>query len=89
MTPQITLLRAVNVGGVKVSMADLKTLLIDLGFEGVRTLLNSGNAVFRSKGTNGVDLEEALETEFAKRAGRRSFLYEPPKNGNRSSTGTR
>ena len=75
MTPQIALLRAVNVGGVKVSMADLKTLLIDFGFEGVRTLLNSGNAVFRSEGTNGADLEEALETEFAKRAGRLTEFF--------------
>ena len=75
MTPQIALLRAVNVGGVKVSMADLKTLLIDLGFEGVRTLLNSGNAVFRSQGTTGADLEEALETEFAKRAGRPTEFF--------------
>ena len=75
MTPQIALLRAVNVGGLKVSMTDLKTLLIDLGFEGVRTLLNSGNAVFRSKGTNGTDLEEALETEFAKRAGRLTEFF--------------
>lgn len=75
MPPQIALLRAVNVGGVKVSMADLKTLLVDLGFEDVRTLLNSGNVVFRSKGTNGMDLEEALEKEFAKRAGRPTEFF--------------
>jgi uncharacterized protein (DUF1697 family) len=75
MTPQIALLRAVNVGGIKVSMADLKTLLVDLGFDGVRTLLNSGNVVFRSKGANGKDLEEALEAEFAKRVGRPTEFF--------------
>lgn len=75
MTPQVALLRAVNVGGIKVSMADLKALLIDLGLENVRTLLNSGNAVFRSKTKAGADLENLLETEFAKRAGRPTEFF--------------
>src|ERR1700739_4723232 len=74
MPPQIALLRAVNVGGVKVSIADLNALLVDLGFEDVRTLLNSGNVVFRGK-TTGADLEKLLETEFAKRAGRPTEFF--------------
>src|SRR6201987_2534405 len=74
MTPQIALLRAVNVGGVKVGMADLKALSVDLGLEDVRTGLNSGNVVFRGK-TTGADLEELLETEFAKRAGRPTEFF--------------
>ena len=69
MPPQIALLRAINVGGVKVSMADLKALLVDLGFEDVRTLLNSGNVVFRGKDNTG-ELEKLFETEFAKRVAR-------------------
>ena len=41
------LLRGVNVGGHKrVPMADLRQLLEGLGYARVRTLLNSGNAVF-------------------------------------------
>ena len=41
------LLRGVNVGGHKrVPMADLRQLLEGLGYDRVRTLLNSGNAVF-------------------------------------------
>jgi uncharacterized protein (DUF1697 family) len=75
MTPQIALLRAVNVGGVKVSIADLKALFVDLGFEDVRTLLNSGNVVFRGKNKPGADLEKLLETEFAKRAGRPTEFF--------------
>jgi uncharacterized protein (DUF1697 family) len=75
MTPQIALLRAINVGGVKVSMADLKAFLTDLDLENVRTLLNSGNAVFRSKTSTGADLENLLETEFAKRAGRPTEFF--------------
>jgi uncharacterized protein (DUF1697 family) len=75
MPPKIALLRAVNVGGIKVSMADLKTLLIDLGFEDVRTLLNSGNVVFGGKSKTGADAEKLLETEFAKRAGRPTEFF--------------
>jgi uncharacterized protein (DUF1697 family) len=33
MTPPIALLRVINVGGVKVSMANLKALFVDFGFE--------------------------------------------------------
>jgi uncharacterized protein (DUF1697 family) len=75
MTSQIALLRAINVGGIRVSMADLKALLTDVGLEDVRTLLNSGNAVFRSKSATGANLENLLETEFAKRAGRSTEFF--------------
>jgi uncharacterized protein (DUF1697 family) len=75
MTPQIALLRAINVGGIRISMADLKALLTDVGLENVRTLLNSGNAVFRSKSATGAELENLLETEFAKRAGRSTEFF--------------
>lgn len=51
MSRFVALLRGVNVGGNnRVPMADLRTILEDLGFTGVRTLLNSGNAVFESAG---------------------------------------
>ena len=43
----VALLRGINVGTAKrVSMADLRRLFEDLGYEDVRTLLNSGNVVF-------------------------------------------
>ena len=43
------LLRGVNVGsGNRVPMAEFRAMLEALGFGGVRTLLNSGNAVFTS-----------------------------------------
>jgi uncharacterized protein (DUF1697 family) len=45
----VALLRGINVGKAKrVSMAELRTLLSGLGYTNVATLLNSGNAVFRS-----------------------------------------
>lgn len=40
------LLRGINVGGNnKIAMSDLKKVLADLGYEDVKTILNSGNAV--------------------------------------------
>lgn len=43
----IALLRGVNVGkGRRVPMADFRAVLENLGYTGVSTLLNSGNAVF-------------------------------------------
>jgi uncharacterized protein (DUF1697 family) len=44
----VALLRGVNVGKAKrVPMAELRAILSGLGYSGVATLLNSGNAVFR------------------------------------------
>ncbi len=50
MTTFVALLRGVNVGKAKrVPMAEFRKLLAGLGYTDVATLLNSGNAVFRSK----------------------------------------
>ena len=51
----VLLIRGINVGGAKrVSMADLRALMESLGCTQVKTLLNSGNAVFtRAPGSNG------------------------------------
>jgi uncharacterized protein (DUF1697 family) len=69
LTTHIALLRAVNVGGRgKVAMADLRALLADLGFEAPRSLLQSGNLVFRSQST-GAALEALLEKEAEARLG--------------------
>jgi len=49
MPRYVALLRGVNVGRAKrVPMADWRALLEALGCQGVRTILNSGNAVFES-----------------------------------------
>jgi uncharacterized protein (DUF1697 family) len=54
MTTQIALLRAVNAGDHNlVAMSDLRDLLAELGFPGARTLLQSGNVVFRSDRKSG------------------------------------
>ena len=59
------LLRGINVGRAKrVPMAELRALMTELGFGDVRTLLNSGNAVFSaptgSLGQAASRIEQAL-----------------------------
>jgi uncharacterized protein (DUF1697 family) len=68
LTTHVALLRAVNVGGRKAVMAELRAWLAELGFEEPRSLLQSGNLVFRSQPT-GAALEALLETEAAARLG--------------------
>ncbi|RZS66150.1 uncharacterized protein (DUF1697 family) [Agromyces ramosus] len=48
MTQFVALLRGVNVGGITVTSADLRTLFDELGFTDVRTVLASGNVTFAS-----------------------------------------
>ncbi|OFV81730.1 MAG: hypothetical protein A2Y78_03010 [Acidobacteria bacterium RBG_13_68_16] len=68
MTTHIALLRGINIGGHKqVAMADLRDLLTALGFADVRSLLQSGNLVFRARARTGGQLERMLETETEKR----------------------
>jgi uncharacterized protein (DUF1697 family) len=70
MTIHIGLLRAVNLGGHnKVGMADLRQLLSALGMQDVRSLLQSGNVVFRSGAQTAAELEDVLERGAAKRFG--------------------
>lgn len=70
MTTHLAFLRAVNVGGTgNVAMADLRAWLTKLGFADARTLLQSGNLVFRSAGAGGAKLEQRLETEAKKALG--------------------
>lgn len=47
MDTRIALLRGVNVGGRSLPMAELREDLAALGFEDVRTYIQSGNVVFR------------------------------------------
>ncbi|MFF4245795.1 DUF1697 domain-containing protein [Streptomyces sp. NPDC001822] len=68
-TMYAALLRGVNVSGHRrVPMAELRTLLGELGHEDVATYLQSGNAVFRSaagdENTLAAGIERAIEERF-------------------------
>jgi uncharacterized protein (DUF1697 family) len=68
MPIHIALLRGINVGGRNlVSMSDLRDLLQDLGFRGVKSLLQSGNLIFHSDRRTGTALERLLEVESENR----------------------
>jgi uncharacterized protein (DUF1697 family) len=61
----VALLRGVNVGkGRRVPMVELRALLAKLGYRDVRTLLNSGNAIFegpsRSAAAHAVRIRAAI-----------------------------
>src|SRR5262245_16413602 len=70
MTGYVALLRAVNVAGHnRVPMAGLRALAERLGMKEVRTLLQSGNLVFRSGGARAERIERLLEQETKKALG--------------------
>jgi uncharacterized protein (DUF1697 family) len=65
----IALLRGINVGRAKrIAMADLRALVEGLGYQDVRTLLNSGNVVFtvpaKVRGVPASRIEKALAAEL-------------------------
>jgi uncharacterized protein (DUF1697 family) len=63
----IALLRAVNVGGRKLPMADLRRLAERLGLTEVQTYIQSGNLVFTGTGATtsiAARLEDAIAAEF-------------------------
>lgn len=63
-------LRGINVGGHhKVPMKELCTMLESLGFSNIKTLLNSGNIVFKSELKNPSQIETFLETHLAEKFG--------------------
>jgi uncharacterized protein (DUF1697 family) len=63
-TTYIALLRGVNVGGKKqIAMSDLRDLCTELGFADARSLLQSGNLVFRSDARTAASLERVVEAE--------------------------
>lgn len=69
MTTCVALLRGINLASRRrVAMADLRARLNELGYQDVRTLLQSGNAVFRTGKRPATVLRE-LEKRLAEGAG--------------------
>jgi uncharacterized protein (DUF1697 family) len=66
MARLVALLRGINLGSKRrVAMADLRALLEELGYTDVRTVLQSGNAVFTGPKTKAREkLEQALAERF-------------------------
>jgi uncharacterized protein (DUF1697 family) len=66
----VALLRGINVGRAKrIAMADLRALVENLGYNDVRTLLNSGNVVFTAPDTARGDAAARIEAALTARLG--------------------
>lgn len=69
-TSWIALIRAVNLGPTnKLPMSDLRSMLEALGYDDVRTHLQSGNAVFSARGVKGPQLERSIGARIRRDAG--------------------
>ncbi len=76
MATYVGLLRAINLGlHNKVSMADLKAMLSDLGMKHPQSILQSGNLVFESTARATATLEKVLETSAAKKLGLETAFF--------------
>ena len=71
MPSHVALLRGVNVGGVKLAMADLRAVLSSLGYTGVSTYIQSGNALFSTDRTDTGALAAEIEAALDKQLGLR------------------
>lgn len=68
-TKLIALLRGINVGGHnKIPMAELRSLCAEMGWDDVKTYIQSGNLVFSSE-ESATALENALEQSIERRFG--------------------
>ena len=66
----VALFRGINVGRAKrVAMADLRSMFSDLGYNDVRTVLNSGNVVFTMVADPVDGVSEVIEAELERRTG--------------------
>src|SRR5262249_19333593 len=61
-TSFIALIRGVNVGGKMLSMERLRAALARLGFENVRTYIQSGNVVFQARRRTPESVGKKIET---------------------------
>ena len=78
MPAQVALLYSVVLGpGRRVVMSELRALADDLGYEGSRTVLATGNLVFDAAAEPRA-IESALETAFEERFGRRIDIIVRP-----------
>jgi uncharacterized protein (DUF1697 family) len=66
---RIGLLRAVNVGGAKLVMAELRAAMEAAGFERAQTLVQTGNLVFDAPAGADAAIEARIEAQIAARFG--------------------
>lgn len=66
----VALIRGINVGRAKrIAMAELRKFFKELGYSGIRTVLNSGNVLFAARKASQKELAIRLEMALDKRFG--------------------
>lgn len=75
MQRYIAFLRAINVGGHNVKMADLRVLFERLGFRNVETFIASGNVIFEAPVGNLPQLEEQIGRHLQKSLGYEATVF--------------
>jgi len=76
MATWVALLGSVNVGGNnKLAMKDLRALLATIGYENVRTYIQSGNCVFETPEADTDAMARAIATTVGKSAGFEPSVY--------------
>lgn len=66
MMMYVALLRAVNVAGIQVAMADLRAVAKRLGYQNPRTVLATGNLLFEAPKASIATYEQTLEDAVAR-----------------------
>ena len=74
MAKYVCLLRGVNVGGVTMKMTELAQVVRELGYDGVRTVLASGNVVFETDAPAS-DSKPAIEGALRQRFGYDAWVH--------------
>lgn len=76
----IAFLRAINVGGHNVTMAELREVFEDLSFREVETFIASGNVIFESRSVDIPALQRKIESQLLRSLGYevRTFLRTIP-----------
>lgn len=74
MTRYVALLRGINVGGIRIKMADLAKAFAALGLQNVKTVLASGNVVFSTKGKSAKALKRTLDDGLSKTFGYEAYV---------------
>ncbi len=69
----VVLLRGINVGGINIKMADLRTALTSAGFRDVRTILATGNVLLDSA-LRRPALKKSVETTLSKAFGYEAWV---------------
>ena len=70
MKRYLALLRGINVGGIRVPMPALKVCFEGLGYQNVKTYLQTGNVVFEAQGSLAA-MKPVIEAELS-----RTFAYQ-------------